>query len=114
MDEDEQLRSVVEWKRKPRRDRTVRLGDTLNQLLERRITPQQIRFAPIARLWRQLLPAELSSRCEIIDLSGGQLTVRVESPSVKFELQLCGPKLLEQLQKQCPRARVKRIRFVLG
>ena len=114
MDEDEQLRNVVEWKRKPKPESAVKLGDTLNQLLKRRITPQQARFIPVARLWRELLPAELGRGCEIVKLSGGQLTVRVESPAVKFELQLCGPKLLEQLQQKCPRARVKKIRFVLG
>jgi len=32
----------------------------------------------------------------------------------KYELQLCASELLSELQQQCPRAHIKKIKFVVG
>ncbi len=114
INEDEQLRSTVKWQRKRRLDRAVRLGDVTRELMENRISPQQARFAPIAELWSQLLPDELRRHCKISDISSGQLKVLVDSPSYMYELRLCGSDLLGELQQQCPRAHIKKIKFVVG
>ena len=114
MNEDEQLRSAVARQRARRRDSTVRLGRVVQQLMDERVSPRQARFGPVVELWTQLLPAGLCQHCEIIDISGGQLTVQVDSPSYKYELQLCGSELLEELQLQCPKARLTKIKFVVA
>lgn len=95
-------------------DRTAKLGDTLSELMERRISPQQARFGQVAELWDQLLPAELGLHCKIIDISGGQLKVKVDSPVYANELRWCSSDLLEEIQLKCPRARIKEIKFVVG
>ena len=95
-------------------DRTVRLGDAVQQLMDEHISPRQARFGAVAELWGRLLPVELCRHCEIVDISGGQLIVRVDSPAYKYELQLCSPELLEALQQQCPKARLTKIKFVVA
>jgi hypothetical protein len=115
MCEDEQLpHNAVEERRVRKSDRPVRLGDAVQQFLDEQVSPRQARFGAVAELWCQLLPAELCRHCEIVDISGGQLKVRVDSPAYKYELQLCSSELLEELQKQCPRVRLTKIKFVVG
>ena len=115
MGEDEQLlHNAVEGQRVRKSDRTVRLGDAVQQFLAEQVSPRQARFGAVAELWSQLLPAELCRHCEIVDISGGQLKVRVDSPAYKYELQLCSSELLEELQQQCPRARLTKIKFVVA
>ena len=110
----EQLRNSVKRRTKRRLDRTVRLGQAVQQLMAEQISPRQARFDAVAEAWRQVLPAELCRHCEVTDVSGGQLKVKVDSPSYKYELQLCGPELLEELQRQCPKVRLTKIKFVVA
>jgi len=79
-----------------------------------KITPQQARFDGVAEAWCEIVPQELYEHCEIIALTGGELKVRVDSSAYMYELQLCGSELLEELRRQCPRARLKGIKFVAG
>jgi hypothetical protein len=114
MFEDEQLRNTVMKRRARKFDGTVRLGDIAGQFVNEQISPRQSKYSAISELWSQLLPAELQRCCEIVDISGGQLKVRVDSPVYQYELQLCSSKLLEQLQQQCPKARLTKIKFVIA
>ena len=95
-------------------DRTVRLGEVVEQLMAEQISPRQEKFSSIAEVWNLMLPAELAQHCEIVGVSGGQLKVQVDSPSYMYELQLCSSELLEELQQQCPKARLTKIKFVVG
>lgn len=108
------LRNAVEGRRLRKPDRTVRLGDAVQQFIAEQVSPRQARFGAVAELWSQLLPAELCRHCEIVDISGGQLKVRVDSPAYKYELQLCSSEILEELQQQCPSARLTKIKFVVA
>ena len=114
MDEEERLLNAVKWQKKPRPYHAASLGQVAQQLMDERISPLQARFSKVAEFWSQLLPVELSGHCEIIDISGGQLTVQADSPSYVYELQLCSPELLKELQRQCPKARLVKIKFVVG
>jgi len=127
MDESKQLRNPVpirrepelkgcgvRWRTKPKLDRAVRLGDTLSELMENRISPRYARYSSVIELWGRLLPAELSRHCKLADISEGQLKVLVDSPSHMHELRLCNSELLGELQKQCPKARIRKIKFVIG
>ena len=92
----------------------VRLGDALCELMEGRISPRQCRFGAVVEVWSQVLPSALREHCELVDISGGQLKVQVDSSPYKYELQLCSSELLEELRRQCPQARLTRIKFVVG
>jgi len=91
-----------------------RLGEALRQLMVERIMPRQSRFQSICEAWNSLLPVELCRHCRLVDISGGQLKVSVDSPSYMHELRLCGPQLLSELRKSCPQLRLKDIKFTIG
>lgn len=115
MSEDGQLlHNAVEGRRARKPDRAVRLGDAVQKFMAEQVSPRQARFGAVAELWSQLLPAELCRHCEIVDITGGQLKVRVDSPAYKYELQLCSSELLEELQQQCPKARLTEIKLVVS
>jgi len=114
MDNDERLLNAVKWRKASKPYSTAGLGQVARQLMDERISPLRARFSEVAEFWSRLLPAELDRHCEIVDISGGQLTVRADSPSYVYELQLCSPELLKELQRQCPKARLTKIKFVVG
>ena len=114
MDEDKLLLNATKWRRSWKSYKAANLGQVARQLMDKRISPQQARFSQIAEAWNHLLPAELCGHCEIIDISGGQLKVQVDSPSYVYELQLCSSELLNELQWQCPKARLTKIKFLVG
>ena len=115
MDESEQLlRDAVKGRLVKKFDRTAKLGDVVHTFVTKCVSPRQARFGAVIELWSQLLPAELCAHCKIVDISGGQLKVRVDSPAYKYELQLCSSELLEELQRQCPKARLTEIKFVIA
>ncbi len=103
-----------EHRTRGRREEAVSLGHVVRQLMAEQISPRQARLCELADLWGRLLPGSLREHCEIVDISGGLLKVEVDSPSYLYELQLCSEELLEELQRQCPGARVKRIKFVVA
>jgi predicted nucleic acid-binding Zn ribbon protein len=113
-DEGERLRKAVKWRVAHQANDPVGLGDVLSELMESRVSPQQIRFGLIAEAWSQLLPAELYQHCKIVDVSSGRLKVLVDSPSYMYELQLLSYELLKELARRCPRARIKEIKFAVG
>jgi hypothetical protein len=86
----------------------------LEQIMAERIAPQQARFGGVGEAWSEIVPQELFEHCEIVDLTGGELKVKVDSPAYMYELQLCSSELLEELRRQCPRARLKGIKFIAG
>ena len=114
IEQDERLRNLIEWRRKARPKAASRLADELTKIMENKISPRQTRFAAMAPVWSQLLPAELQQHCEIADLRGGELKVRVDLPAYANELRWCKAEVLEQLQLQCPRAKIQKITVVVG
>ena len=114
MDEEERLLNATRWRKSWKTYRAANLGNVARQLMDERISPQQARFSEVFEVWSRLLPEELCGHCEIIDISGGQLKVQADSPSYVYELQLCSSELLNELQRQCPRLRVTKIKFVVA
>lgn len=112
MDEEERLLNATKWRRSWKSYSAASLGRVAQRLMDERISPRQAQFSKIAEIWSRLLPEELCGHCEIIDISGGQLKVQVDSPSYMYELQLCSSELLKELQRQCPRVRLAKIKFV--
>ncbi len=114
MDEIEQLQQTLDYRRRRQTHDATHLGRVAQQLLAEQISPQQVKFSQIDGVWRDLLPAELLRHCEIVGISGGQLEIQVDSPSYVYELQLCSSELLSELQRQCPRVRLTRIKFTVA
>jgi hypothetical protein len=95
-------------------DSAKRLGLILKDLIDNQIQPNQKIYEFVAQIWEELLPVELVQHCEVSGLSGGQLKILVNSPCYMYELSLCSSKLLAELQRRCPQARLKEIKFAIG
>jgi hypothetical protein len=114
MAEGTQIYEATRQKNARKQDNTVRIGEVAQKFMVEQVSPRQDKYGAVVEIWGRILPLELSRHCEIIDLSGGQLTVKVDSPSYKYELHLCSSELLKELQKQCPRIRLTKIKFVIA
>jgi hypothetical protein len=56
-----------------------------------------------------LLPANLRAHCRVGAVSNGCLKLVADASSYVYELQLCSEGLLEEMQRLCPSARLRRI-----
>ncbi len=113
MDGNKHIRSIMTRPTRPSTDSTTRIGNVVQQLLETSISPRLAIFSAVVELWNELLPTQLRQHCKVADISHGRLKVLVDLPSYMYELQLCSSELLEELQRQCPRANIKKIKFLV-
>jgi predicted nucleic acid-binding Zn ribbon protein len=97
-----------------RRREAVRLGDVVRELMDNQISRRQADFRSAEEFWSSTLPVELLQHCRIAGISGGKLTVEVDSPSYMYEMQLASYELLKGMQRQCPRVPVEKIKLVLA
>ena len=114
MDAKEQFHIGLANFRQKQPDKTAQLGDVVKKLMDEQIEPQQRRLGSLDEVWGQLLPDELAQHCEIAGVSRGQLKVSVDSPAYMYELRLCSSELLSEVQQRCPRAGIKKIKFVIS
>ena len=114
MSEGAQIYNTIGQRKTRKPDRTVSIGEAAQKFMGEQVSPRQDKYGAVVDLWRRILPVELSRHCEITDLSGGQMTVKVDSPSYKYELHLCSSELLKELQAQCPKVRLTKIKLVIG
>jgi len=114
MDQEQYLRDLVKWKKPRRRKAGTPLGEMLGEIMKKQIAPKQGIYDIILQAWEQLLPEQLRQHCKIVDVNAGRIKVLVDSPSYLHEFRLCSYQLLEELQKMCPKARVKKIDFSLA
>ncbi len=90
---------------------TCSVGQVAKQFLGEQVEPKQAVYGAVIEVWNELLPAELAEHCRIADITGGQITVAVDSPSYRYELNLCSMDILKELQTQFPGSRLKKIKF---
>ena len=112
MEEIERIEQAVKGRQRKRYDRFVKIGQAAEQFFAGQVLPQQKKYGDVIEVWEQVLPEELSKHCEIVEISNGSLSVRVSSPSHKYELRLCSPAILKELQKECPRARITKVKLL--
>ena len=112
MEEIERIQEAVKGRQIKRYDRFVSLGQAAEQFITGLVRPQQKKYGDVVQIWEQVLPEELCNHCEIVNISGGNLMVKVDSPSYKYELHLCSSEILKELQKECPKARLTKIKLL--
>ncbi len=114
MEADEQLENIVKYQRRFRQEDAVRLGDIAGRMVEGRISSQQKRYERISKSLNQLLGGKLLEHCEIVDIQGGRLLLRVDSPAYRQELEWCREELLRKMRQCCGRYRITDIKIVSG
>jgi predicted nucleic acid-binding Zn ribbon protein len=98
----------------PKKQGAAKLGDVVRELMDNQISQRQAELSSVEEFWMSALSAELSPHCKIAGISGGKLTVAVDSPSYMYELQLASFEILKELRRQCPRVPVEKIKLVLA
>lgn len=91
---------------------SLSLGSSVREVMDEKIVPMIRKNEPVFLLWQQLIPDELCEHCRIVEISGGQIKVEVDSPSHCYTLKLLSGELLEGIRQSCPSARIKSIRFM--
>ena len=61
-----------------------------------------------------LLPPPMRGHCRLGEISGGSIKIVADSASYMYELQLCKTELLEELQRLCPSAGLRRVQVVMS
>ena len=100
-----------------RRSEPTPLADALVKMMEPRHTGISQRYeaaSQLSEVWAQLLPPEMVQHCRVVDLSAGQLTVEVDSPSYMYELRISSHQLVEHLRLRCPQAKLRAIKITLA
>jgi predicted nucleic acid-binding Zn ribbon protein len=109
-----QFRYISPVRKAAAAEAAVKLGDTMREVLENRISPQQGRVSAVVEAWGRLVPVGLAQHCRVAGLTGGVLKIVVDSPSYMYELQLCRCELLNELQQECPHSRIRKIEPSVG
>jgi hypothetical protein len=92
---------------------TCQIGDLVAAFLQT-LGPVHERYDSVAEAWHGLLPENLRSHCRVAGLADGCLRITADGSSYLYELQLCRPVLLRELQRLCPAARVRRIEVAMA
>jgi hypothetical protein len=87
-----------------------KIGDMVGNLVDR-LQPVHARCDSVAEALGTLLPPTMQDHCSLGGVSGGCLTLIVSGASYMYELQLCKADLLQELQRLCPAAGLRRIQI---
>lgn len=90
-----------------------KIGDLVASFVQA-LEPVHDRYDSVALAWDDLLPENLRTHCRVAGLSDGCLKIAAEGSSYLYELQLCRPVLLRELQRLCPAAKVRRIEVAMA
>jgi len=88
------------------------IGELVGGFVDR-LSPVHSRYDSVAQAWENLLPGALRAHCRIGGMGNGCLKILADGSSYLFELQLCKTALLEELQRLCPSARIRRIEVAI-
>jgi hypothetical protein len=115
MSEEERLRRVTQRARSIAEAKRPRpIGELVRRYMAERVDPRHEVFDSVATAWEETVPQGMAGFCRLADVTGGKARVLVSSPSYLYQLQLCGPQLLGQLQKRCGKKAVRYIKFEIG
>ncbi len=98
--------------RDPSREACV-IGEALNGFVER-LGPAPIAGGTVGEVLPRVLPPSLRKRCRVASVSDGCVRLVADGSSYVYELQLCKAGLLEELQRLCPAARLRRIEVTMA
>jgi predicted nucleic acid-binding Zn ribbon protein len=93
---------------------TTRLGVCVRMIIEQKFEPMILKNDSVLSIWQQILPEELRGHCQVVQLANGVLKAKVDSTVYLYSAQCHKQQLLEQLQRDCPKARIRKVCFVVG
>lgn len=92
-----------------RSNRTLRIGELLEQLLKQPKYRQGIRGAQVKLHWEEIVGPELAARARPVKLDKGRLTVQCDHDVWRTELAYLKPEILKRIAEVEGRGVVKEI-----
>jgi hypothetical protein len=80
------LHTLLTNKRNPETRATARLGDVLLPWYESAVAKPAAKLEGMVEIWEQHVPAKIVSRCRLVGLQKGTLSVSVPSTTLRAEL----------------------------
>lgn len=86
----------------------------LAHLLQQRGTGEVLARMQLEAIWPEVVGRTLAQQSQPAEVSGGQLTIAVPSPTWNATLRTMERRILQTIQARCPELGIDRIRLVLG
>jgi len=99
-----------------RRDRMAdpcKMGELVGNFVQR-VAPVHARCDSVGAALEGLLPPTMREHCRFGGVSSGSVKLLVDGAAYMYELQLCKSELLNELQRMCPSAGVRRIQVAIA
>jgi hypothetical protein len=110
--DDAQLRTI--WQQRQVNDRVAPLSQPLSWFMKHTLAKRARQLGQLAKIWDDLIPETIRDHTALEKFQGGVLTVLVDSPAHRFQLQtLLMGGLLRELQSRFPGA-LNKVRVVPG
>ncbi len=90
-----------------------KMSEMVETLVER-LTPVHAQCDSVGEALESVLPPMIRPHCRLGGVSGGAVTLIVSGASYMYELQLCKAELLQELQRLCPEAGLRRIQILMA
>lgn len=88
------------------------LGQVLNELIDAYKLRGKLDEVELHRYWQQLMGPQINAGTEALYLQGEKVLVRLSNPMLRHELQLSKIKILEKLNEQFGKDRIKDLIFI--
>lgn len=90
------------------------LGDLVQDLLKTSPWSRRTELSELTEAWELAAGVEVARRSRVLSLSGGILTVNIESAVLRHEIEGYRKReILQQMKKVCPDRRIAALRCVL-
>jgi hypothetical protein len=110
MDEEQQLKSALNWQYKPRHTESL-LGSEVSSYLKRR-QRTLTRNASIVDVWEAVVPLGLQPFCRLDKCMGNTLYVQATAGPYMHQLQMLSGELLERIKQQIPNCGIQKIKVI--
>lgn len=110
MDEEKYLLSALGWQQKTRPAGT-RLGEQIVSYLKQQGRTFE-KNSTLTDAWQRLIPEALRPYCRLDRRSGNTLFVQAQPGPYMHQVQMLSGQLLEQINRQVPRAGLQAIRVI--
>lgn len=94
-------------------DEAFKLGSFLSEYLEKQVAPRQSQWQKITKAWDEAVPVSIARMCSIIGFDEGVLTIGVASQAYANEIRLITKELMEILNVNLGRNKIRKIRTIL-
>jgi hypothetical protein len=112
LDEDQQLK-LASSRAKSYKKNAAHIADVIDSIMAQK-KPVQKNYNSITSVLNEMLPGYILKHCTAFETRKNTLTIKLDSPSCLYQLQLQRQQLLETITKARPSAKITNIKLKLS